>query len=136
MIYGVKSGEVDNWWFLVEKHIKAALKYGLDEYTSEDIKELCKKQEMQLWVYGSPEELKGCFVTQILNYPQMKILLVLLLAGKDFKKHLEEVYELLNRFGKDKDCKFMEIFGRKGWGSYLKDLEVKEKVRMYTKEIL
>ena len=136
MIYGVQSKDINNWWSVAEPYITDALKYGIGEYKPEDIKELCKQQQMQLWLFGDNKEIKGCFVTQILNYPQLKVLLVLLLGGKNFKEYKGEVDETLLRFGKEHDCKYVEFFGRKGWGNYLKDLEYKEQVRMFSKEIV
>ena len=136
MIAGIESREVDKWRSTVEDSIQSALDYGYGEYSTEDIRELCKQQQMQLWLFGDEKELKGCFVTQILNYPQKSVLLVLLLGGNDLKEHIGDIYELLNRFGKDKGCEVISIFGRKGWGNYLKDFKIKEKARMFTKEIL
>jgi dissimilatory sulfite reductase (desulfoviridin) alpha/beta subunit len=91
---------------------------------------------MQLWVKYEDDTVRGAFVTQILNYPQMKILLVLLLGGNDFIEWRDEVDEVLFKFGKEHSCKFVEFFGRKGWGNYLKDINYKEQVRMFSKEIV
>jgi hypothetical protein len=66
----------------------------------------------------------------------MNILLVLLLSGKEFKSWRNETDELLQRYGKENDCKYIELFGRKGWGNYLKDINYKEQVRVYSKEII
>lgn len=134
MIYGVISEELDKWWDLAVPHLEAALARGLGEYAIEDIKEMCKEKQAQLWLFGD-EELKGAFVTKVNNYPQLKVLLVLLMGGTDYRKFEEEIDELLNGFGKDKGCRYIEFFGRKGWGNFLK-ANYKEQVRMYTKEIV
>lgn len=136
MIYGVQSKDINNWWNVAEPYITDALKYGVGEYTAQDIKKACESTTMQLWLFGDRKEVKGCFVTQILNYPQLSVLLVLLLGGKDFKEHKENVDDTLLRFGKENNCKYVEFFGRKGWGNFLKDLEYKEQVRMFAKEIV
>jgi len=135
MIEGILSKDIDTWWEHVDGYIKSALEYGIGEYNSNDIKELCKNKKMQLWVKFD-KGVRGAFVTQILNYPQMNILLVLLLSGKEFKTWRNEADELLQRFGKDSNCKYIELFGRKGWGNYLKDINYKEQVRVYSKEIV
>ena len=136
MIQGIQSKDIGEWWHLAKPYVDSALEYGLGEYTTNDIKELCESQVMQLWLFGD-KELKGCFVTQILNYPQLNVLLVLLLSGDNFKEWRDEVDDLLLRFGKEKDCKYVELFGRKGWGkAFLSDINYKEQVRMFSKEIL
>jgi len=135
LIEGILSKDVDMWWGYVDEYIKSALEYGIDEYTSDDIRELCKNKQMQLWIKFD-KNVQGAFVTQILKYPQMNILLVLLLSGKEFKIWRNETDELLQRYGKENDCKYIELFGRKGWGNYLKDINYKEQVRVYSKEIV
>jgi len=135
MIEGILSKDIDMWWGYVDEYIKSALEYGIDEYTSDDIRELCKNKQMQLWIKFD-KNVQGAFVTQILKYPQMNILLVLLLSGKEFKIWRNETDELLQRYGKENDCKYIELFGRKGWGNYLKDINYKEQVRVYSKEII
>jgi len=135
LIEGILSKDVDMWWGYVDEYIKSALEYGIDEYTSDDIRELCKNKQMQLWIKFD-KNVQGAFITQILKYPQMNILLVLLLSGKEFKIWRNETDELLQRYGKENDCKYIELFGRKGWGNYLKDINYKEQVRVYSKEII
>lgn len=134
MIQGIQSKDVEKWWQHCEPYIKDALKYGVGEYTPDDIKFMCQEQHMQLWIKWD-NGVKGCFVTQVLNYPQFPILLVLLLASNNFNWR-DEADELLIKFGKDKGCKYLEFFGRKGWGKYLKDIGYKEQTRMFSKEIV
>jgi len=136
MIQGITSDYVEQAWEYVEDYIADSLKHGVGEYTTDDIKQLCQSKQMQLWIKWDDEEVKGAFVTQILNYPQMKILLVLLLGGNDFIKWRDEVDEVLLKFGKEHNCKFVEFFGRKGWTKFLKDINYKEQVRMLSKEIV
>ena len=135
MIQGILSTEVDKWWEHTSSYIEDALQYGVGEYTTEDIKEACIEKRMQLWINWE-DGVKGVFVTQVINYPQLSILLVLLLGGKEFIEWRDEVDETLNEFGKEHGCKYVEFFGRKGWGNYLKDINYKEQVRMFTKEIV
>jgi len=136
MIQGITSQFVEPAWEYVEDYIADALKHGIGEYLPEDIKIACKEQRMQLWIKYEEDKVKGAFVTQILDYPRVKVLLVLLLGGNEFIKWRDEVDEVLQRFGKEHDCKFVEFFGRKGWGNYLKDINYKEQVRMFSKEIV
>ena len=136
MIYGVVSGEVDSWWNHVEPYIEKALKHGLGEYAAEDIKKECKEKRMQLWVHASKES-KGAFVTHIMKYPQMNVLLVLTLGGENFENWNEELNETLVGFGKEHGCKYIELFGRKGWGkAFLNGINYKEQGRVFVKEIV
>ena len=134
MIEGIKGESVETWWSLVEEYLNAALKHGLGEYSIEDIKKSCIQRDMQLWV-KIDKEVQGAFVTKISKYPQKNILCVLLLGGKNFLEWRDEADALLNAFGKENNCEYVELFGRKGWGKMLKDINYKEQTRLFAKEI-
>jgi len=135
LIEGIRSENIDGWWSLVEEYLIAALKHGLGEYSIEDIKKSCKSRDMQLWVNFDKEGVQGAFVTKISNYPQKNILCVLLLGGNEFMKWRDEADALLNAFGKENNCEYVELFGRKGWGKILKDINYEEQTRLFAKEI-
>ncbi len=134
MIEGIKGESVEAWWPLVEEYLNAALKHGLGEYSTGDIKSACISKNMQLWV-KIDKEVQGAFVTKISKYPQKNILCVLLLGGKEFITWRDEADALLNAFGKENNCEYVELFGRKGWGKMLKDIDYKEQTRLFAKEI-
>lgn len=134
MIEGIKGDNVEAWWSLVQEYLITALKYGLGEYSIGDIKSACKSKDMQLWVKMG-KEVKGAFVTKIAKYPQKNLLCVILLGGDEFQEWRDEADALLNAFGKEHNCEYIELFGRKGWGRALKDIDYKEITRLFAKEI-
>ena len=134
MIEGIKGENVETWWSLVEEYLNTALKYSLGEYSIDDIKNLCISKDMQLWVKFD-KEVQGAFVTKINKYPQKNLLLVILLGGDKFQEWRDEADALLNAFGKEHNCEYVELFGRKGWGRALKDIDYKEITRLFAKEI-
>jgi hypothetical protein len=134
LIEGIKGENIEAWWPLVEEYLITALEHGLGEYSTGDIKKSCKSKDMQLWVKMS-KEVEGAFITKISQYPQKNILCILLLAGKNFSSWRDEADVLLNAFGKENNCEYVELFGRKGWGRALKDLDYKEQTRLFAKEI-
>jgi len=134
LIEGIKGDSVEVWWSLVQEYLITALKYGLGEYSIGDIKSACKSKDMQLWVKMG-KEVKGAFVTKIAKYPQKNLLCVILLGGDEFQEWRDEADALLNAFGKEHNCEYIELFGRKGWGKVLKDIDYKEITRLFAKEI-
>ena len=134
MIEGIRGENIDAWWHLVQEYLITALEYGLGEYSIGDIKKSCKSKDMQLWVKFDTE-VRGAFITKIAKYPQKNLLCVILLGGKEFHKWRDEADALLNAFGKEHNCEYVELFGRKGWGKVLKDLDYKEITRLFAKEI-
>ena len=134
MIEGIKGESVEVWWPLVEEYLITALKYSLGEYSIGDIKNACISKNMQLWVKIG-KQAKGAFVTKIAKYPQKNLLIVILLGGDEFQEWRDEADALLNAFGKQNNCEYVELFGRKGWGKMLKDIDYKEVTRLFAKEI-
>jgi len=134
LIEGIKGENIETWWSLVEEYLITALEYGLGEYSIGDIKKSCKSKDMQLWVKMG-REVKGAFVTKIAKYPQKNLLCVILLGGDEFQEWRDEADALLNAFGKEHNCEYIELFGRKGWGRALKDIDYKEITRLFAKEI-
>ena len=134
MIEGIKGESVEVWWPLVEEYLITALEYGLGEYSIGDIKNSCISKDMQLWVKIG-KETKGAFVTKIAKYPQKNLLVVILLGGDEFQEWRDEADAVLNAFGKQHNCEYVELFGRKGWGKMLKDIDYKEVTRVFAKEI-
>jgi len=134
LIEGIKGESVEVWWPLVEEYLITALKYSLGEYSIDDIKNACISKNMQLWVKIG-KKTKGAFVTKIAKYPQKNLLIVILLGGDEFQEWRDEADALLNAFGKENNCEYVELFGRKGWGKMLKDIDYKEVTRLFAKEI-
>ncbi len=134
MIEGIKGESVEVWWPLVEEYLITALKYSLGEYSIGDIKNACISKNMQLWVKIG-KQAKGAFVTKIAKYPQKNLLIVILIGGDEFHEWRDEADALLNAFGKENNCEYVELFGRKGWGKMLKDIDYKEVTSLFAKEI-
>ena len=134
MIEGIKGESVEVWWPLVEEYLITALEYSLGEYSIDDIKNSCISKDMQLWVKLG-KQTKGAFVTKIARYPQKNLLVVILLGGDEFEEWRDEADALLNAFGKQHNCEYVELFGRKGWGKVLEDINYKEQTRLFAKEI-
>ena len=134
MIEGIKGENIEAWWPLVQEYLITALEHGLGEYSIGDIKESCKSKDMQLWV-KMDKEVQGAFVTKIAKYPQKNLLCVILLGGDKFQEWRDEADALLNAFGKEHNCEYVELFGRKGWKKMLADIDYNEITRLFAKEI-
>ena len=90
------------------KHIEAALEYTGGTHDIIDIYEGLYKGTMQLW----PAK-KSCLVTEIINYPKMKVLNIFL-GGGDLTEILS-MHEDVIRWAKDQNCSALNMTGRFGW---------------------
>ena len=100
------------WWvpyFLEsEQLLLNALEYCDGTHSLEDVAMALDKDEMQLW-----PGVNTALVTEIVNYPQKKIIHVFLAAGD-----MNEVIRMLpyiEEHGKKEGCSLFALTGRKGW---------------------
>jgi len=98
------------------KWIVDALKYAHNSHTFEQVIEIVKRGDAQLWAFPD-----SAIVTEIINYPQRRVLRFWLAGGN--LKTLLEVEPKIRKWSILYNCKAVEIIGRKGWGKVLKNYE-------------
>lgn len=110
-----------------KKWIQDPLDKGGNTHKFEDIVEGVKSGHMQFW----PAK-KACLVTEIIVYPNKKVLHVFLAGG-----NLEEIVDVeksLVKWGKAEGCGSMTLSGRKGWKKVFQNDGWKEKHIFLEKE--
>jgi len=113
------------------KWIQSALDKGGDTHDLIDIGEGVQSGHMQLW---SGE--RGCAITEILVYPNKKILHVFL-AGGDNGHGIEQITDMHDSavtFAKENGCEGMTISGRAGWKKILATRGWKQQLVTLAKE--
>lgn len=111
--------------------LQAALDRAGGEYTLDDIWDIVASGEGQLW---HNDEFSG--VTQVIDYPQKKVVLVHL-AGGDLEA-LQEVARPggdIERFARIVGADAIEIQGRRGWVRALAESGYHEKAVRVFKEL-
>ncbi len=109
----VTSLDEDFWvvWRKVKPLLEKALKRS-DEYSMSDVLHFTHTGMWQMW-HGD-----HCVAfTRVANYPQHRALIIILAAGE-----LEEIMDLeplVAQWGRDQGCKYVEIYGRRGWSKAL-----------------
>ena len=88
--------------------------------------------DMQLWVVVENKHVKAALVTQIVPYPQKKVLRLISLAGEDFQE-IKDFLEMVEVFALKNECSALEMWGRKGWKKLLSDW--KDSYIVYTKDL-
>ena len=108
--------------------IVQALEYSGDTHQPTDVIESILKGHMQLW----PGE-QACAVTEIVVYPNKKVLHVFLAAGD--MDNIIDMQRSAETWAKAQGCDAMTIAGRKGWSRVLKDHGYQEKFVTLAKEL-
>ena len=75
----------------------------------------------QLWVAYDGDSFKGTVLTNIMNYPQRRVLCMGFCGGEELKEWKDPMLALLRRFAKDMGCDSIEAFGRPGWANVFKE---------------
>ena len=88
--------------------------------------------DMQLWVVIENKHVNAALVTQIVPYPQKKVLRLISLAGEDFQE-IKDFLEMVEAFALKNECSALEMWGRKGWKKLL--LDWKDSYIVYTKDL-
>ncbi len=103
--------------------VKAQLEKALDgSYSSYDILNYIKENRMQLWISWN-DGIEASFVTEVCDYPQMRVMRWVLAGGSNMESWLKPLTEKVEAWAKRNNCQRLEIVGRKGWTKVLRDYE-------------
>ena len=117
----VPQGYVDTCWNKIEGFIAKAAKYTYGRYTVGNIYDLVKDGEYQLWVAYDEGVFKGAVVTNVVVYPQRKLLGMQFCGGEELDAWKPQMLALLKRFARDSGCEAIESTGRPGWAKVFKN---------------
>jgi hypothetical protein len=106
---------VDTCWDKIEGFVAKAAKYTYGRFTVGNIYDLVKEGDYQLWVAYDEGIFKGAVVTNVMNYPQKKVLCMQFCGGEQLKLWKEPMLDILKRFARDSGCEGIESTGRPGW---------------------
>ena len=118
-IYGVLSNALDEVWHEVVPFLENAIEYSDGKFSLRDTRENLEKTLAQLWVGYDSEGLCVTFVTEIIEYPQKRVLLIKFLGGRRFDTWVHRI-DFLREFAYEKGCTAIELYGRPGWEKVLK----------------
>ena len=111
----VPAQYIDTCWEKIEAFIAKAAEYTYGRYTVSNIYDLVMDGEYQLWIAYDGKDFKGAVVTNIINYPQRKLLGMQFCGGEELSTWKDPMLDLLKRFARDSGCEGIESTGRPGW---------------------
>jgi len=126
-LHGIPNNKVDDVWSVCAKQLRPALE-RTDDYELEDIHTHIQERDMQLWVIKNNKEIVASFITEIIVFPNQRILSLPYLGGRDCKRWLH-LLPIVEDFGKSKQCEKLRFYIRDGWK---KRLNIKEFNQEYT----
>ena len=128
----VQPEDIAHIWEQVAPLLDRAKEHSEGEAEPDDFLEPLTHGDMQLWIFTEESSLHSAMITQIIVYPQKKILRVISIAGSEFEK-LRQFNDVVELFAIKTGCTGLELWGRKGWKKLLPDWE--SNYIVYTKDL-
>ena len=128
----IQPEDVAYVWEEVAPLLDTVKEHTEGELETDDFLEPLTHGDMQLWIATEGSTVHGVMVTQLVPYPQKKILRIISLAGDNFEE-LRGFQEMIEAFAVKTGCTALEMWGRKGWKKLLPDWE--DTYVVYTKDL-
>ena len=128
----IQPEDVAYVWEEVAPLLDTVKEHTEGELETDDFLEPLTHGDMQLWIATEGSTVHGVMVTQLVPYPQKKILRIISLAGDNFEE-LRGFQEMIEAFAVKTGCTALEMWGRKGWKKLLADWE--DTYVVYTKDL-
>lgn len=110
------------------QRLESALEYGGGTHSVEDVWQSIRAGTMQIWPADN-----SVVVTEIVTYPQKRVLHIFLAAG--VLAELRDMEPSVEQFARLNGCDGVTIAGRAGWARALADLGYRETLRHLHKEV-
>ena len=117
----VPAQYIDTCWEKIEHFFEKAAEYTYGRYSPSDLYDMVKDGDHQLWVVYDGSDFKGTVLTNVMNYPQRRVLCMGFCGGTELKDWKTPMLDLLKRYAKDMGCDSIEAFGRPGWANVFKN---------------
>lgn len=117
----VPAEYVDTCWNKIEPFMEKAVEYTYGRYTLNNIYDMAKEGDHQLWVAYDGNDFKAAVLTNLMNYPNRRVLCMGFCGGVELSEWKDPMLSLLRRYAKDMGCDSIEAFGRPGWANVFKN---------------
>ena len=117
----VPAEYVNTCWEKIEPFVEKAAEYTYGRYSASNLYDMVKDGDHQLWVAYDGDDFKGIVLTNVMNYPQRRVLCMGFCGGIELKGWKTPMLDLLKRYAKDMGCDSIEAFGRPGWANVFKN---------------
>lgn len=118
-ITGIPAPHVDGVWSTVEPLIAKALAKGRGEFIPADYRRFLLAREMQLWAAVKDQQIHAVCLTEIVNFPRLKICRLVLAAGSEMRHWMKPGVATIKAWAKANGCEEIRGGGRMGWSRAL-----------------
>lgn len=114
-VHGIYSYNIDDVWPVIKPMLERSLDYADGKFSAKSVRDALITKAMQLWVAVTKDEIIKAFaITQIVNYPNKCVLIIMFAGGESMQSWLRYI-NILQNFAAFHECEAVEIYGRNGW---------------------
>lgn len=103
-------------WEELHTQLKGAMRYH-PAMTVDDLLVLLERNMLAMFAAIVDDELAGCFIVNIEEFPQRRVCNIIVVAGKNGKTRgwIFEMLEEVEKWAASRGCDLVAGIGRKGW---------------------
>jgi hypothetical protein len=132
----VPANYLNNLWPDVRTQLAKATKRSIGRWSLEFLYAAILNGSQQLWVaFDSENNIDGVGTTEILQYPEKKMLAVQFLGGDNFNSWVWEMLDRFKDFGRDNSCQGIEATARMGFWKWLEQDEFSRSFVVYERSL-
>ncbi len=122
-------------WGRVYDLLAPAVKRSGGRWTMGDLLSALCTNNQSLWIAYDDERIVGAMTTQIVTYPNKKMLAFPFIGGTEFSEWWDDMWNLMEQVASDCDCDGIEAVARFGFWPFLKTKGIKKSYITYEKFI-
>lgn len=115
-ILAVAPHHVAGIWPVVEKYVADSLEFAQGVFLPEDIRRFCIEGKMQMWIATRGDDVLAAVITEITDYPRMRVCAVPFIGGRDLRSWFRKMLFTVEAWSKEMGCVAMQGGARRGWG--------------------
>ena len=122
MFTPVPTDYLDAVWSSVAKVLKKSVGTAKGKYEVDDVYDCIAKDDIVLWIvvdHDKDDDIIAAITTKLIEYPQGRAMAMDWIGGTRMNEWLPMAQETIAKYAKDHNCKYLEGYGRKGWGRWL-----------------
>jgi hypothetical protein len=113
----IPTDKIDQVWPMAAPHLERAIRYSAGESELSDVQELCSVGRFHLWLGWDADNKEpiGAGVTEIVDFPRMRICFLVLWASDAPREEWIESLQTVEKWAREQGCSKTRLLGRKGW---------------------
>ena len=118
MMHHVTSIPADRcviYWSQVRDHLSPAIKASKGRWELEYVLAGLVTGQQTLWIIYQEDTVVGAITTEVVCYPEKKMLMIHFMGGKNMNEWYREMSDTMTRWAKDNECDGIECIARSGF---------------------